>query len=201
LHPAFGIHPWYVKEGFDISIVERFISSNRTVAVGEVGLDFSPEIETPGDRQIKYFIMQIEIAIKYNLPLLIHCRKAHREMLEILKRYSGDVRGVMHSFSGSKELLKEFESLGFYFSFSGSVTRSHATKYHKNATTVPLDRILFETDAPSISTKSVEARDVEPCHIVEIIKFVSELRNMKYEELVDISTENVRRLFGERMSG
>lgn len=201
IHPAFGIHPWYINEEFDLSLIESFISSNRTVAVGEIGLDFSPEIETPHKRQINYFVEQVELAIRYNLPVLIHCRKAHNDMLEILKRYSGRVKGIMHSFSGSKELLREFEALGLYFSFSGAVTRTHAKKYHKNAIAVSSDRILFETDAPSISTQSVEARYVEPCHIVEIVKFVSELRGVAYQDMADLSTRNVMRLFGERIGG
>jgi len=196
IHPAFGIHPWYANDNIDITPVERYSKQNRTIAIGEIGLDFSEEIKADREAQIRLFRAQVEFAISQNLPVLIHCRKAHNEMLGILQQYQNRIRGVMHSFSGNQEMLSKFLSLGLYISFSGAVTRTHAKKYHKNAKNLPEDRILFETDAPAISTQSVRAEDVEPCHILEVIRFVASLRDVPVERLISSSTQNARELFG-----
>lgn len=199
IHPAYGIHPWYIRKDFIISDLLPYLDDGAPVAVGEIGLDFAEDVTTPRELQKRVFVEHIELAISHNLPVLIHCRRAHNDMLEILKPFAGRVRGIMHSFSGSKEMMMEFLNMGFFISFSGAVTRSHAKKYHKNAISVPENRILFETDAPSISTQRVEAKDVEPCHIIEIIEFVSKLRDVDSRTLINASLENVIRLFGERL--
>ncbi len=199
IHPAYGIHPWYITENSDLKDVEYYLEQKKTVAVGEIGLDYAEDVTTPRDVQIKYFLAQIELAISFNLPVLIHCRRAHSDMLKLLRPYSGKLSGIMHSFSGTGEIMREFLGLGFYISFSGAITKSYARKYHKNAMAIPIDRILFETDAPSISTQSVEAKNVEPCHIIEIIKKVANLRGTSFENLVNASILNVKRLFGEKI--
>jgi len=195
IYPAFGIHPWFASEGADISLVEKYSRENRTVAIGEIGLDFSEEIRVDRESQIRLFVEQVELAINLNLPVLIHCRRAHNELFEILKRYEFRIKGVMHSFSGNQEMLTKFLSLGFYISFSGAVTRTHAKKYHKNAKGIPEDRILFETDSPAIATRSVKAEDVEPRHILEVIEFVAALKGTTSERLASCSTRNAMELF------
>ena len=92
----------------------------------------------------------------------------------------------------------KFLDLGFYISFSGSVTRKTATKYHRNAAAVPLDRVLLETDAPSIATETTAASEVEPCHLVEVARKVAEIRGISLEEICAKTTENARRLFALR---
>ncbi len=199
IHPAYGIHPWYIRTDFGISSLKEFLEDSRTVAVGEIGLDYAEDVSTSRDIQKRVLVEQIELALSFDLPVLLHCRRAHQDMLEILRNYAGRIRGIMHSYSGSREMIADFINTGMYFSFSGAVTRSHAKKYHRNAVAVPLDRILFETDAPSISTQSVNAADVEPCHITEIIGFVAQLRKTDRDTLVKASIENVKSLFGDRL--
>ncbi len=197
IHPALGIHPWYADRSIDLNIIEELVLSNKAIAIGEIGLDFSEEIKIPEELQIEFFIKQVEIAIKLGLPILVHCRKAHQKMLELIKPYNGRLRGVMHSFSGNQTFLSEFLSCGFYISFSGAVTRSHAKKYHRSAINTPDDRILFETDAPAISTQNVSAENIEPRDIIEIVKFVADLRGKSLEDMAEISTRNATALFGE----
>jgi len=194
IFPAFGIHPWFVEEHDDVNALKTYLKRGDAVAIGEIGLDFGVAFNNQ-DKQMQIFIEQIDLAIAYQLPVIIHCRKAFEPLYQILSGYQGKIRGVMHSFSGSRELLERFVDLGFYISFSGSVTRKSARKYHKNAAAVPRDRYLIETDAPSIATESTMASEVEPRHIFEIANKIAELRNLKVEDIGRESTENAKRLF------
>ena len=195
IFPAFGIHPWHIQEPINYEKVFSFIKQNHPVAIGEIGIDFSPECP-PQEIQIKSLIRQLEWAREYDLPVTIHCRKAHKALYQILLDFDGKIRGAMHSFSGNKEWLFKFIDLGFYISFSGSVTRKTARKYQKNAQAVPPDRMLLETDAPSIATETTAASEVEPRHTVEVARKVAELRGISIEEVCEKTTENARRLFG-----
>ena len=132
LFPAFGIHPWHVMEEIQDEEILSSIRQKNTVAIGEIGLDFSPECP-PREAQIKSLTHQLEWAREYELPVSIHCRKAHDSLYQILLEFRGTIRGVMHSFSGNREMMFKFIDLGFYISFSGSVTRKTAGKYHRNA--------------------------------------------------------------------
>ncbi len=192
--PAFGIHPWFVDEQDDVNVLKTYLKRGDAVAVGEIGLDFGIGFNNQ-DRQIRLFIEQLDLALVYQLPVIIHCRKAFETLYRVLSGYQGKIRGVMHSFSGSRELMERFIDLGFYISFSGSVTRKSARKYHKNATAVPRDRYLIETDAPSIATETTVASEVEPRHIFEIANKIAELRNVKVEDIGRDSTDNAQRLF------
>jgi TatD DNase family protein len=186
--PAFGIHPWFVSEPFTADELRTFLSLPQTVAVGEIGLDFSPDTG-PEASQIEALVLQLDLATECGLPVLVHCRKAYDRLYRILLSYRGRVRGVLHSYSGSTEMMTGFLELGFYVSFSGSVTRRTARKYHKNASSVPLDRLLVETDAPSIATETTPALQVE------VARKVAELRGISFDDVCRASTENAKRLF------
>lgn len=194
IFPAFGLHPWFVNDTFDVKKLKKFLKQKNTVAVGEIGLDFGIEYRNE-DKQIKVLKEQLYLAVEYDLPVIIHCRKAFDPLYQILSTYRGKIRGVMHSFSGSKELMERFIDLGLYISFSGSVTRKSARKYHRNAALVPPDRYLLETDAPSIATETTVASDVEPMHITEIAHKIAELRNMHYKDICRESSDNAKSIF------
>lgn len=198
--PAFGLHPWYLGDG-GLEELDLYMGLEETVAVGEVGLDLAPGM-APVEVQERALVAQLDMAVERRLPVLVHCRKAHERMLGILGEYRGKVRAVLHSFSGSAEVMERFLGLGCYISFSGSVTRQRAKKYHRCARFVPAERFLLETDAPSIATQTTVASLVEPSHTVEVAAKVAELRGVSLEEVCRRSTENARRLFGlERMEG
>lgn len=193
--PAFGIHPWYVSDCKDIdSLVVPYLSNHGAIAVGEIGLDLAPGCP-PMEWQIPVFERQLALAVEHNLPVIIHCRKAHQQIYQILQSFRGSLRGVMHSYSGSTELMYKFLDLGFFIAFAGSVTRRSARKYHKNAKEVPFDRLLLETDAPSIATETTVASLVEPRHMVEVAEKVAELRDISYQDVCAQSTHNARFLF------
>ena len=116
-------------------------------------------------------------------------------MYQIIKAYYGRIKGVMHSFSGDIDMMNRFLDLGFYISFSGSVTRKTAKRYHNNARAVPFDRLLVETDAPSIGTETTIASNVEPRHTVEVAQKIAELRGIPFEDVCVQTTNNAKRLF------
>lgn len=192
--PAFGLHPWFVGEHADFTVIHSFIMRADAIAVGEIGLDFSAGCP-PAEIQLPAFIRQLDIAAELNLPVMIHCRKAYDQLYEILKRYRGILRGVLHSYSGGKDAMQKFIELDYYISFSGSVTRISARKYHRAAEAVPMDRILLETDAPSIATESTVASRIEPSDILEVAAKIAELRDLSPGEVGRCSTENTLRLF------
>ena len=195
IFPALGIHPWHVDREINYGEIISFIRKHHPAAIGEIGLDFSPECPPP-QIQVQSLIRQLEWAEELDLPVTFHCRRAYDVLYHILLERGGKIRGAMHSFSGSKEMMFQLIDLGFYIAFSGSVTRETARKYHKNAKTAPVDRILLETDAPSIATETTLAEEVEPRHIVEVARKVAEIRGSSLEEVCERSTENARRLFG-----
>lgn len=197
--PAFGIHPWFV-EGETAEELEHYLRCRETVAVGEIGLDFAPG--TPAvEVQERTFTGQLDMAARLGLPVLIHCRKAHNRIYDILAAYKGRIEIVMHSFSASAEVAQRFLDLGCYISFSGSVTRETAKKYHRCARRVPLNRLLLETDAPSIATQTTVASRVEPWHTVEVAKKIAELKGLSYEEICNVSAANALKVFGLEKAG
>jgi TatD DNase family protein len=194
IFPAYGIHPWFVADFIKARNLTRYMEHGNAVAVGEIGLDFGFEFNNVA-LQIQVLKEQLNMAIAYHLPVILHCRKAFDLLYQILAGHQAKIRGVMHSFSGSPEMMKNFLNLGLYVSFSGSVTRKSARKYHKNAQMVPSDRYLIETDAPSIATESTVASNVEPMHLGEIVQKMAELRSRNDEDICRESSENARRLF------
>lgn len=192
--PAYGLHPWYVAGSTNWGRLAALLREDRTVAVGEIGLDFSPGCPPP-ETQEEVFLRQVDMARERGLPVIVHCRKSHERTHDILSRYRGTVRGVMHSFSGSREMMERFLDLGFFISFSGSVTRERAKRYHRNARIVPAERFLLETDAPSIATESTVASAVEPRHTVEVAEKMAGLRATPFDEICAESTRNARLLF------
>jgi TatD DNase family protein len=194
IFPAYGVHPWYLNEPINYGELLSFMKQPGRIAVGEIGLDFSPGCPAR-DIQIDAFEQQLDFALWLDLPVIIHCRKAHEVVLEIFTGYKKKLRGVMHSFSGSREIMERFIDLGFHISFSGSVTRRTARKYHRNVVAVPIDRLLLETDAPSIATETTIASEVEPRHTAEVARKVSELRGIPFEEVCRHTTGNAEKLF------
>ena len=194
VYPAYGVHPWFIDGNVDYDRILSFLKNGNAVAVGEVGLDFSPQCP-PQNAQVDALERQLTLACDLELPLLIHCRKAFETLYAILEQCRGKVKGVIHSFSGSQEMMTRFLNLGFYVSFSGSVTRRTAKRYHRNGKAVPLDRFLLETDAPSIATETTVASEVEPRHTVEVAQKMAELKDVSFEEICEASTRNAKQLF------
>ena len=149
----------------------------------------------PAEQQLRLFTRQLDLAVSLRLPVIIHCRRAHDQLLTIVRRYRGSLSGVLHSFCGGAALAAQFCDLGLYVGVSGSVTRPAARRYHATARELPLDRLLLETDAPSIATATTPASQVEPCHTVEIARAVAQLRGIDDDEVARATTRNARTVF------
>jgi len=182
---AVGIHP---NESYDKEIILSL--EEKVVAVGETGLDYYRN-NTDRDTQIERFLKHISIARSRNLPIIIHTRKAFPDAIMIVKEEKYP-NGVFHCFSGNCDDARKIIDLGFYISFSGSLTYG-STRLSQVLKSIPTDRILFETDSPYLSPIRSEMN--EPKNVVKIIEYASNVLGVAVEELALINTENGRRLF------
>lgn len=194
LHPL-DTHKWTAELEDRISTLAQ--SDRRVVAIGETGLDFY-KADNPETQQAA-FIAQLEIALRLNLPVIIHCRDAAAAMAELLQRFwrrQGPVKGVMHCWAGTPEETQWFLDLGFYISFSGIVTFKNANQVKASAQLVPSDRLLIETDCPFLTPapKRKERRN-QPAYVRYVAAQVAQLRGVSLETAAALTTANACRLF------
>ncbi|MFH1842916.1 MAG: TatD family hydrolase [bacterium] len=204
VYPALGLHPWAAAAPLDLARLARALTDSNAVALGEIGLDF--KVETPAwDQQIGIFEAQLDLARQLELPVILHNRGAFEEMLTILGRHvkTGyanrplqELRGVVHAFSRGPELAQRFIDLGFCIAFGGAITRSRAKSARRSAESLPLDRIVLETDAPSIGLDGVDPERTEPRHVTEVAAALAEIRGESLQTIQEVTSSNARALFG-----
>lgn len=191
---AIGIHPENQDESF--KEFERLfyycLPNKNVVAIGEIGLDFHYEDNDP-IKQIDLFRKQLELALKEDFPVIIHSRQATQQTLDIIKEYPG-LRGVIHCFSGSLEIAREYVKLGFYIGVGGVATFKNAN-IKEVIKELPLENILLETDSPFLAPEPHRGKTNEPAYIMDIAKFIADLFNISLEELSAITENNVNKLF------
>ncbi|SBS33979.1 Tat-linked quality control protein TatD [Marinomonas spartinae] len=195
-----GCHPHQAKS-WSASSTEKLnelIAQKRPVAVGETGLDFNRNYSTR-EEQISAFEQQIDIAKEHNLPLYLHERDAHQEMLTILKRhYHNGVRGVVHCFTGSKEALSAYLDLGLYIGITGWVCDERRGQDLQEAIPhIPNDKLLLETDAPYLLPRNIRPRPKRnhPKYLPWVAAEVARLKGISVDELVQHTQKNTSRLF------
>ena len=196
LFAAGGVHPHEAK-GFrdaDLNVLKAWYEQKQIVAIGEIGLDYHYDF-SPRDAQKRVFAAQLQLAKTLNAPVVIHDREAHADVYEQI-RASGVRRGVMHSYSGKKELLRDYLNLGFYVSFSGSVTFPNASGLLECAAAVPDERLLIETDAPYLAPVPYRGRRNDSHLMYATACRLAELRGCTPEELIAQTRDNAKRLFG-----
>ncbi len=189
--PAYGIHPMYTDDAVpgDLDTLRDCLTRHEPVAVGEIGLDFFiPHYNQT--RQEHFFVEQLKLARDFDLPVLLHIRRAQDTILKHLRQIK--VRGgIAHAFNGSRQQADEFIKLGFKLGFGGAMTYSRATKLRELAATLPLDSIVLETDAPDIPPDFLErGLPNEPKYLPRIAQTLAELRGMPVEEVARATTEN-----------
>jgi len=197
--PAFGIHPWFVGSAAEdwCELLRGYLRENPRAAVGEIGLDgaVNPEQEK---LQLDVFMQQLELAVEFERPVSVHCVKAWGKLLSALKSVETIPTGVViHSFSGSVEMLRELTELGVSFSFSGSVTNPAFRRAADIVRAVAADRLLIETDAPDMRPYGVAAKHNEPANLIYVADKVAELRGMSVGDVIDLTAVNAERVFGE----
>jgi TatD DNase family protein len=200
LYHAVGLHPldvgqWTAESATQIRALAA--SASKLVAIGEMGLDFYKADNRKA--QVQAFQAQLQIAYDLGLPVIIHCREAAVEMAELLRQFwatVGPVAGVMHCWGGTPEETTWFLALGFYISFSGTVTFKNAKPIHESARMVPSDRLLIETDCPFLSPvpKRGERRN-EPANVYYVAEQIAKLRNVPLTKIAQETTTNACRLF------
>ena len=199
---AVGLHPqdaekWNHQTAQEIKSLA--CSDKKLVAIGETGLDFYRGKNF--EQQFMAFESQLEIASALNLPVIIHCREASTEVKQVLQKWKNlkgeSVRGVMHCWSGTPEETRWFLDLGFYISFSGTVTFKNAKQIQDSAAMVPGDRLLIETDCPFLAPvpKRGERRN-EPAYVRYVAEKLASLRGETLEAIAKLTTQNACDLFG-----
>lgn len=190
-----GVHPEDC-ENYDESELEDLLKSktDRLVAIGEIGLDYHFTKENK-DIQKQVFISQIKLANKYRLPIVIHCRDAFGDTLDILYQYMPLYGAVFHCYSGSLEFAESLIKMGIKISFTGSVTFKNANNLKEVAKTIPLDAFFFETDAPYLAPEPHRGRRNEPKYVFDTAKYVANLREMDENELIMLTDRNARAFF------
>ena len=198
VYAAVGIHPSDVnKEGNSLFELESLLTNKKVIAVGEIGLDYHWENNPSKEIQIKWFIDQIKLANKYNLPIIIHSRDAMGDTINVLKENKQYYeKGIMHCYAGSIESSKELAKLGFYFSFAGPLTYKNADQLRSVAKEIPLDRILIETDDPYLTPTPFRGKRNEPSYVIYVAKELANIKELSYEEICDITYKNSMKVVG-----
>lgn len=196
VYAAVGLHPDEVgdlnEERFEFLKVQ--CQKKKVVAVGEIGLDYYWDNESH-DIQKKWFIRQLELARELDLPVIIHSRDAAEDTLKIMKEHAQGLRGVIHCFSYSKELAEEYVKMGFYIGIGGVMTFKNGKKLKEIAATIPLDRILLETDCPYLAPEPHRGKRNSSLYIPHIAQEIADLRGITYEEVVAQTEINGKTLF------
>ena len=198
---AVGFHPHEAKD-FDEAAeatIDRLLSKERVVAVGEIGLDYHYDY-SPRDVQKSVMSRHLELARAHDLPVIIHNRESTDDLLEILSGDEGrGVRGVLHSFTESWDVAEKLIDLGFYISFSGIVTFRSAEALREAARRVPPERALIETDTPYLAPVPHRGKKNEPAWVVNVAEQLADLWGVSVDEVADVTTRNFETLFGVRV--
>jgi TatD DNase family protein len=198
---AVGFHPHEaakMKEG-DLKSLAELTQDSRVVAIGEIGLDFYRNL-SPRSRQLEVFQKQLDLASELSLPVVVHCRQAHKEVYDILSAWAkatpeNNRQGVIHCFSGDIAMARRYIELGFYISLAGSVTYPSAGELVGVAREVPLDRLLLETDCPFLAPQAYRGKRNEPAYVVHTAEKVAEIRQMPVEAVAGAAARNTIDLF------
>lgn len=198
VYAAVGIIPAEVKsmKQGDLKEIEKLLSNKKVIAIGEIGLDYYWDRDDKlKHEQKKAFIEQIRMANKHNLPVSIHCRDAYQDLLEILKLHKINKRGIIHCYSSSPEMAKEFYKLGYLLGLGGTVTFKNAVTPKAVAKEVPLDGFVLETDAPYLTPTPHRGELNHSKYLSFIRDEIANLKGISPLEVEDITTNNFKKIF------
>jgi TatD DNase family protein len=222
VYASVGLHPTHVSpveasdeeytyttlgEEFNYDIYEKLAKFEKVVAIGEIGLDYyhfskEQDVATQKEKQKKAFIQQLLLARNLKLPVIIHCRQAHDDMVEILTKFKKEHKelfqgneswGVMHCFSGDEDLAWKYFNLGFLISFTGLITFSR--QWDDLIRRLPNDKYMVETDCPFMTPEPFRGKRNEPLLVKYIAERIGKIKNLTNEKVAEITTKNSRKLF------
>ncbi len=196
VYAAVGSHP-DVADEVNEEVLEEYRKlcklNPKVKTIGEIGLDYHYE-DIPREIQLRAFRAQMELAQELNLPVIIHEREAHEDGMAVVREFSG-VTGVFHCYSGSAEMARQLVDKGWYIGFTGVLTFKNARKAIEVASTIPLDRIVIETDCPYMSPEPFRGKRNDPGKIYRMAEKLAEIRGLTVEEIHEITLENGKRLY------
>ncbi|VAX11174.1 Putative deoxyribonuclease YjjV [hydrothermal vent metagenome] len=198
LYPALGLHPIFIKKHrqADLKRLENYVAEYTPVSIGEIGLDFY--IEKPDrDRQVEFFSAQLSIAANAKLPVVLHIRKAHDQVLSLLRKHTL-YGGFVHAFNGSLQQAQQFIDLGFKLGFGGTLTYKGSKKIRALAQVLPLEAIVLETDAPDMPNVKHRGERNSPEYIVDCLNVLAELRGEDSEYIAEHTCRNAFAVLGIR---
>lgn len=197
IYAAVGYHPENLT-GIAVDYLEQLAAwavHPKVVAIGEIGLDYYWKENEPKEVQKRIFLEQIDLAKQFNLPVIIHDRDAHGDMLELFQKEVKGVQAVFHCFSGSLEMARELAKRGYYFGFGGTSTYKNAQKVREVMQYIPKDLLLLETDCPYLTPVPFRGKRNNPGYVEYTARNAAEVLGMDFDELAALSAANTKRLF------
>ena len=199
IYTAVGAHPHQALEFQDLTVddILRGTENDKVIAIGEAGLDYFYDF-APKEAQIDLFKKNITAAQQSGLPLIIHNRDSDEDMIKILKNSydKKEFKAIIHCYSSSLELAQAALDMGFYISASGIITFTKSQEIRDNFTHIPLDRLLVETDSPYLAPVPKRGQENESANVVFTARKLAEIKQISFEEIGEITTQNFKRLFG-----
>ena len=197
IYAAIGLHPIHAKdENFNASKYRSLCQSDKVVAIGEIGLDYyykpktKRKLELFKEKQRTVLWKQLDLVKELNLPVILHCRKAHDDLLEILKNHQ--VPGVIHCFTGNWNQAKEYLEMGFYLGINGIIYKLDLKEVIEKA---PLEKILIETDCPYLTPPQAGVERNEPIFIKHIVQEIVKIKNLDFQKVAEATSQNAKNLF------
>jgi TatD DNase family protein len=199
LYPAYGLHPMFLSQHRPehIAQLRHWIETEKPNAVGECGLDFFVE-GLDEQQQRFYFIEQLKLADEFELPLIIHARRAVDEVIACIKPFT-HLRGVIHSYSGSEEQARQLFKLGFSIGIGGPITYDRAQRLRRLVAAMPIEFLLLETDSPDQPNADARGQRNEPARLCDVLRVVAQLRGASEDEIAKATTTNAQALFLKNM--
>jgi TatD DNase family protein len=193
---AVGTHPHDATTLTDEALAQQreLARSPHVVAIGEIGLDYYRNL-SPRDVQRDAITRQFALARELDLPIILHNRESHADMIELLRSEGQGLRGVFHCFIGDQAMARDALDLGFYISFAGPVTYPKNTELAEVAAWAPLDRMLVETDCPYLTPTPFRGQRNEPRHVAQVARRIADLRGLTFDQLAEATTRNAATLF------
>lgn len=199
MYYTLGIHPMEVEKDISLKVIEQIVEKelkdcdSKLVAIGETGLDY--HFNYPIELQKKYFIEQINLANRYNLPIIIHSRESHEDVKKILEEHKVKKTGIMHCYSGTPEMAKKFIEMGYYLGVGGPVTRYKDIQETVKIT--PIDKIVIETDSPVLPPEPFEKHSRNnSLYLKYVVEKIAEIKGLSEDDVIKVTTQNANKIYG-----
>lgn len=190
VYVAIGIHPIHAQEFEGLSSLKELSPLRNIVAVGEIGLDYFRDYGEFKEKQKEILLEQLNLAKELNLPVILHCRMAHNDLLDILRNYN--ISGVIHCFTGTWEEAKKYLDKGFYLGINGILYKFDLKEVIKKT---PLDKILVETDCPYLTPPQSKTKRNEPINVKYIVEEIAKIKEVDFKTIAEATVQNTKKLF------